>query len=101
VPGCGAHRSPPTSALFKKKAWIYTYTLIAQGGLEIAYTESFLIFLNTQTNMDLRNTTLVYGFLFEHRNSRTFAIESLAHDSGRTLLSAKYGYLKGSPNTNG
>jgi hypothetical protein len=27
-------------------------------------------------------------------------IESLAHDSGRTLVRAEYGYPKGSPNTN-
>jgi hypothetical protein len=36
-----------------------------------------------------RNTTLGYGFHLQHRNSRTFPIESLAHDSGRTLLCAK------------
>jgi hypothetical protein len=35
-----------------------------------------------------------------NKNSRTFPIESLAHDSGRTLVCAKYGYPKGSPNTN-
>jgi hypothetical protein len=28
-----------------------------------------------------------------------FLIESLAHDSGRTLVCAEYGYPKGSPNT--
>jgi hypothetical protein len=33
-------------------------------------------------------------------NSITFPIESLAHDSGRTLVCAEYGYPKGSPNTN-
>jgi hypothetical protein len=42
--------------------------------------------INTQTNMDLRNTTMGYGFHFQHRHSRTFPIESLAHDSGRTLV---------------
>jgi hypothetical protein len=36
----------------------------------------------------------------KHRNSRTFQIESLAHDSGRTMVCAEYGYPKGSPNTN-
>jgi hypothetical protein len=41
-----------------------------------------------------------YSFHFQHRNSRTFPIESLAHDSGRTLVCAEYGYPKGSPNTN-
>jgi hypothetical protein len=30
----------------------------------------------------------------------TSKIESLAHDSGRTLVCAEYGYPKGSPNTN-
>jgi hypothetical protein len=30
----------------------------------------------------------------------TFPIESLAHDNGRTLVRAEYGYPKGSPNTN-
>jgi hypothetical protein len=52
------------------------------------------------TNLDLRNTTLGYGFHFLHRNSRTFPIESLAHDSGRTLVCAEYVYPKGSPDTN-
>jgi hypothetical protein len=33
-------------------------------------------------------------------NSRTFPIESLVHDSGRTLVCTEYGYPKGSPNTN-
>jgi hypothetical protein len=37
---------------------------------------------------------------FQHRNSRTFTIEILVHDSGRTLACAKYSYPKGSPNTN-
>jgi hypothetical protein len=46
------------------------------------------------------NTTLGYGFHFQHRNPRTFPIESLAHDSGRTSVCAEYGYPKGSPNTN-
>jgi hypothetical protein len=46
------------------------------------------------------NTTLGYGFHFQHRNSTTFPIESLAHDSGLTSVCAEYGYLKGSPNTN-
>jgi hypothetical protein len=49
--------------------------------------------------LDLQNTTLGYGFHLQHRNSRMFPIESLAHDSGRTLVCAKYGYPKRSPNT--
>jgi hypothetical protein len=32
--------------------------------------------------------------------SGTFPVEDLAHDSGRTLVRAEYGYPKGSPNTN-
>jgi hypothetical protein len=35
-----------------------------------------------------------------NRNSRMFPIEIHAHDSGRTLVCAEYGYPKGSPNTN-
>jgi hypothetical protein len=31
---------------------------------------------NSQTNPDLQNTTLVYFFHSEHRNSRTFPIDS-------------------------
>jgi hypothetical protein len=54
----------------------------------------------TQTNLDLRNTTLGYGFHFQHRNFGSFPVEDLAHDSGRTLVRAEYGYPKGSPNTN-
>jgi hypothetical protein len=40
-----------------------------------------------------------YGFHSQHRNSRTFLIESLAHNCGRTLVSSEYGYPKGFPNT--
>jgi hypothetical protein len=36
--------------------------------------------INIQTNLDLRNTTLGYGFHFQHRKSRTFPIESLAYE---------------------
>jgi hypothetical protein len=35
-----------------------------------------------------------------NRNSGTYPVEDLAHDSGRTLVCAIYGYPKGSPNTN-
>jgi hypothetical protein len=62
--------------------------------------DKFAPFNNTETNLALRNTTLGYGFHFQDNNSRTFPIESLAHDSGRTLVCAEYGYPKGSPNTN-
>jgi hypothetical protein len=49
---------------------------------------------NTQTNLDLRNTALRHGFHFQHRNSKTFPIESLAHDSGRSLVRAEHQQLK-------
>jgi hypothetical protein len=31
---------------------------------------------------------------FQHRNPRTLPIETFAHDSGRTLVRAEYGYPK-------
>jgi hypothetical protein len=40
------------------------------------------------------------GFHFQHRNSGKFPVKGLTHDNGCTLVCAKYGYLKGSPNTN-
>jgi hypothetical protein len=49
---------------------------------------------NTETNLDVRNTTLGHGFHFQHKNSRTFPIESFAYYCGRTLVRAKYDYLK-------
>jgi hypothetical protein len=58
------------------------------------------IWNNIPTYLDSRNTTLGYGFHFQHRNSRTFTIVSLVHDSGRIVVCAEYGYPKGSPNTN-
>jgi hypothetical protein len=41
-----------------------------------------------------------HGFHFQRRYSGTFPVEDLAHDSGRNLVRAEYGYPKGSPNTN-
>jgi hypothetical protein len=35
--------------------------------------------MKTQTNLGLWNTTLRYGFHFQHRNLRTLQIESFAH----------------------
>jgi hypothetical protein len=61
--------------------------------------QTSLIQNNTQTNLDLRNTTLGYGFHIQHGNFGMFPVEDLAHDSGRTLVRAEYGYPKGSPNT--
>jgi hypothetical protein len=57
------------------------------------------IFGKSEIVLDLRNTTLGYGFNFQYRKSRTFPIESFAHDSGRTFIRAEYGYPKGSSNT--
>jgi hypothetical protein len=57
-------------------------------------------YIKQYSNQSGLNATLGYGFHFQHRNSRTFPIESLAHDSGRTSVRAEYGYPKGSPNTN-
>jgi hypothetical protein len=60
----------------------------------------FQLARNTHTNPDLWNTTVGYGLHFKHRNTRTLPIYSFAHDCGRALVRAEYGYLKGSPNTN-
>jgi hypothetical protein len=59
-----------------------------------------LIQSNTQTTLALQNTTLGYGFHFQHRNFGTFPLKDLAHDSERTLVRAEVGYPKESPNTN-
>jgi hypothetical protein len=40
---------------------------------------------NTQTNLDLRNTTLGYGFHFQHRHPRKYPIESLEHYNWKHL----------------
>jgi hypothetical protein len=48
--------------------------------------------------MDLWNTTLRYSFHFQYINLRKFPVDSFAHDTGRTLVRAEYGYPKGSPN---
>jgi hypothetical protein len=50
---------------------------------------------NTQTNLDLRNTTLGYSLHFQYSNSRLLPIKIFAHDSGHTLVCTEYGYLKG------
>jgi hypothetical protein len=62
--------------------------------------QTSLIQSNTQTNLDLRNTTLGYGFRIQHRNFGTFPVEDFAHDNGRNVVCAEYGYPKGSPNAN-
>jgi hypothetical protein len=62
--------------------------------------ETSLIQSSNLTNLDIQNTTLGYGFNFQHRNPGALPIESFMHDSGHTLVHAKYCYQKGSPNTN-
>jgi hypothetical protein len=54
----------------------------------------------TNFYIKLLKPTLGYGFHFQQRNPRTLPIERFAHDSGCTLVHAKYGYSKGSPITN-
>jgi hypothetical protein len=72
--------------------------LVTQTQAQTLYKQQIsLIQRNTLTNPDLRNATLGYGFHFQHRNFGTFVIESLAHDSGRTMVRAEFGYTKGSP----
>jgi hypothetical protein len=66
-------------------------------GLSLLNTRAVLVV--PQTNLDLRNTTLGYGFHFQHRNPITLSIERFAHDSGRTLARVEYGCPKGSPNS--
>jgi hypothetical protein len=41
------------------------------------------------------NTALGYSFHFQHRNSKTFTIKSLVHDSEHALVCAEYGLSKG------
>jgi hypothetical protein len=55
---------------------------------------------NNQTNLDVWNTTLGYGFYFQRRNPRTLPIESFVHDNGHNLVSAASIRPKGSLNTN-
>jgi hypothetical protein len=43
---------------------------------------------------------VLFYFYFQHRNSGTFPVESHDHVSGRNLVCAEYGYLKGAPDTN-
>jgi hypothetical protein len=62
--------------------------------------QTSLIQSKTQTNLHLRNTTLGYGFHFQHRHFGTFPVEDLAREIGRALVRAEYGYPKGSANTN-
>jgi hypothetical protein len=71
----GASHSCPSLSCMIRDQWLWIYW----------WSACYMLISNTQTNLDLRNTTLGYGFHFQHRNSGTFPVESLAHDSGRTL----------------
>jgi hypothetical protein len=55
----------------------------------------------TQTNLDLRNTTLGNGIHVQHRNTRRLTVEGSAHDNGRTMVCAEYSNTEGSPMPNG
>jgi hypothetical protein len=109
-------------ALFRKDAWAVQLTLLEYNEYDVSNVlKRFLRdlpepLLTTELHSQLCEIAgtflclLAHGklcishlggvFHFQHRNSRTFPIESLAHDSGRTLVCAEYGYPKGSPNTN-
>jgi hypothetical protein len=64
---------------------------------QLSTRNKLLIYKTIFTPIWTWNTTLGYGFHFQQRNPRMLPIESLAHDSGHTLVCAKYGYPKGSP----
>jgi hypothetical protein len=97
--------------LFSKKALRH----ISETKCQIISREHMLIFLSFISFILLKRSRLIplirtsvrnfirylgYGFHFQHRNSTTFPIESLAYDSGSTSVCAEFGYPKGSPNTN-
>jgi hypothetical protein len=54
-----------------------------------------------ETDLDLRNPTLWYGFHIQRRNPGTFPIESPTSDRGRTTICAEHYYPTRSPHTNG
>jgi hypothetical protein len=79
----------------------YQNVLVSQTQVKTILKQQISHIQNTQTNLDLQNTTMGYGIHFQHRNPTTLPIEIPVCDSGRISEHAKYGYLKGSPNTNG
>jgi hypothetical protein len=70
-----------------------------QAGSWVLFLMRSLGFIIYQTNLDLRDVTLGYGFHFQHGNPRTLPIESFEHGSGHGLVRAENSYPKGSPNT--
>jgi hypothetical protein len=54
-----------------------------------------------ETDLDLWNLTLGYGFHIQRRNPGTFPIESPTSDRGRTMVCAEHCYLMRSPHADG
>jgi hypothetical protein len=71
---------------------LHQNVLVTWTHVKTLQTTNFSYTKQYSTNLDLRNTTLGYGFRIQHRNFGTFPVEDLAHDSGRTLVRAEYGY---------
>jgi hypothetical protein len=69
--------------------------------LGISLTKMYWL-LAPKSKLSTSNKLLIYKTILKPiwTYSRTFPIEILAHDSGRTLVRAEYGYPKGSPDTN-
>jgi hypothetical protein len=55
----------------------------------------------TQTNLDLRNTTLGNRIHIQDRNIQTLSVEGSGYDNGCTMVCTEYGNMEGSPNPNG
>jgi hypothetical protein len=55
----------------------------------------------TQTNVDLRNTTLGNHIHVQHRNTRMLPVEGSVHYNGHTMVCAEYSNTEGSPSPNG
>jgi hypothetical protein len=54
-----------------------------------------------ETDLDLRNPTLGYGFHIQRRNPGTFPVESPTPDRGRTMVCAEHYNPTRSPHANG
>jgi hypothetical protein len=83
--------------------------------LGITLTKMYWL-LGRKSNLSTNNKRLLYKAILKpiwtygiqlwgtastsNRNFRVFPVKNLAHDSGRTLVRAEYGYPKGSPNNN-
>jgi hypothetical protein len=71
----------------------YVPNTVIRRDLQIPAVKEEILRYNSQYNARLK------AHPNDHRNSRTSPIESLAHDSERTLVCAEYDYLMGYPNT--